>query len=761
MLMMLIAGLCLVAVGGVSYVVLRNGRSLTTKLVALSMAIGLGSIIVVAVVSLESSSRSTESLQSEALLAVVSGRRSQVNDYLQQIREQMVNFSKSRTVIEATSGFAQAFDLVAFETALDASDGSPIYRSVAGYYDQEFRPRLEAADQPYRGAAQYIPASEAGRILQSFYISDNPHGVGEKLDLDRAPQSSTYNDLHARYHPEIRRFLNSFGYYDIFLFDTEGNLIYSVYKETDFATSFIDGPYRDSNFGRVVRSALAASEGSLVIEDFAFYEPSYGAPASFIGAPVFDDGERVGVAVFQMPVDNINAMMTEHDGLGDTGQTYLVGADGAMRSQDRFDTENNTILTKTITSAAIDRAASGESAVVTHDVLMDSKPGFAAFAPIEFEGLNWAVIAEKNLSEVNAPARATAMNILISAFVLAGIVGVIAWIFSTRLIKPVLSLVTLAEAIAAGDLSGKELKAQSQDEFGKLTLSTNKMLVSLRDLVTQMTQTSNEVASASTEIDANASQMSHGMEEQNQQVQQIASAIDEMSASAGEVARRAVEASESALNSGESARRGGEVVTETVRGMRGIASAVSSGAESVAELGRRGEEIGQVIAVINDIADQTNLLALNAAIEAARAGEHGRGFAVVADEVRKLADRTTKATQEIGQSINAIQSETQEAVQKMSAGTDQVEQGVQRASAAGQSLSEIVESSEKVEVMIQSIASAAQEQSAAAEFVQENATRIAEVSGRAASGANEAAQAAGQLSDKAELLKGLCQRFSL
>ena len=188
---------------------------------------------------------------------------------------------------------------------------------------------------------------------------------------------------------------------------------------------------------------------------------------------------------------------------------------------------------------------------------------------------------------------------------------------------------------------------------------------------------------------------------------------------------------------------------------------MSASSESVTELGKRGEEIGKIIEVINDIADQTNLLALNAAIEAARAGDAGRGFAVVADEVRKLADRTTKATDEVGESIEAIQSETKLAVERMASGTEEVEKGVVLVTQAGDSLKQIVDGAQDVSGMIGSIAAAAEQQSAASEQVSNNIEKISAVSKEATEGADQASRAASELSSKAEGLQVLVSKFKV
>jgi len=309
-----------------------------------------------------------------------------------------------------------------------------------------------------------------------------------------------------------------------------------------------------------------------------------------------------------------------------------------------------------------------------------------------------------------------------------------------------------------GDLTLR-FRERHQDELGKLGTSFNKFLQSIEKIIMEVRSASSDVASAATQIAASSEEMAAGMNEQSQTVTQISSAIEEMSSSVVEVARKSSDAAKSASESGKAAAEGGEIVEQTIKGMQSISQAVSGSAASVQNLGKRGEQIGEIIEVINDIADQTNLLALNAAIEAARAGEHGRGFAVVADEVRKLADRTTKATEEIASSIQEIQKETGEAVSRMEAGTKQVETGVEKARSAGSSLERIVASANEVAGMIQSIAAGTEQQSAASAQVSRSIESISAVTRQASEGAGQAAMAAAQLSTKAEQLQALVSRF--
>ena len=344
--------------------------------------------------------------------------------------------------------------------------------------------------------------------------------------------------------------------------------------------------------------------------------------------------------------------------------------------------------------------------------------------------------------------------------VLIAAVAGMALTIHVRVTRPIEKLQAEVERIGDGDLT-RELSASGRDEVSALTRGVGVMAASLRDVVTQVASASREVASAATQIAASNEEVAKSADEQSAQVTQISAAVEEMSASVIEVARKSSEAAGNASEAGKLAGEGGTVVQQTIQGMNAIAGAVQSGAQSVRELGKRGEQIGQIIAVINDIADQTNLLALNAAIEAARAGEHGRGFAVVADEVRKLADRTTKATDEIGQSIRAIQSETTSAVAGMDAGTREVEQGVAKAGEAGRSLEKIVASAKEVATVITSIAAAAEEQSAAAQQVSQSIGNVTAAAQQTREATGQAATAATQLSNKAEQLLALMNRFRI
>jgi methyl-accepting chemotaxis protein len=255
--------------------------------------------------------------------------------------------------------------------------------------------------------------------------------------------------------------------------------------------------------------------------------------------------------------------------------------------------------------------------------------------------------------------------------------------------------------------------------------------------------------------------MAAGAQEQTSQAGEVASAVEEMTKTIMENSKNAVVTSDTAKQSKAAAEQGGKVVEETVRGMKNIAAVVKKSAVNVQELGKSSDQIGEIIGVIDDIADQTNLLALNAAIEAARAGEQGRGFAVVADEVRKLAERTTKATKEIASMIKKIQVDTEYAVGAMEEGTKEVDAGIQLADKASTSLNEIVGISQKVTDMVSQIAAASEQQSSASEQISKNVEAISAVTGQTATGTTQIARAAEDLNRLTETLSKLVGRFKI
>jgi len=337
----------------------------------------------------------------------------------------------------------------------------------------------------------------------------------------------------------------------------------------------------------------------------------------------------------------------------------------------------------------------------------------------------------------------------------------VAFLIARSITGAVCRMVAVLQEVAANNLAIEDMEITSEDEIGKAGTALNSMKNNLRAIMQSIAGTAEHVASASEEIAASATQTANGSEAQKDQVHQVATAMQEMSATVHEVSDNSNKAADSARQASETARQGGAIVEDTLARMRDIAGSVRDTAQKVQELGSRSDQIGKIVGVIDDIADQTNLLALNAAIEAARAGEQGRGFAVVADEVRKLAERTTKATKEIAEMIEQVQSETRVAVEKMQSGTQQVERGVEVTAKAGDALKQIIGQTERVGEMVTHIATAATEQSSATEQVSSNMEQINRLVAESAEGAQQSAKACEQLSTLALELQNLVSRFQL
>jgi methyl-accepting chemotaxis protein len=333
-------------------------------------------------------------------------------------------------------------------------------------------------------------------------------------------------------------------------------------------------------------------------------------------------------------------------------------------------------------------------------------------------------------------------------------------LIASAISAPMRKLAEEVDKVADGDLR-VQLTQQGCDEIGQLTGAFSKMVDGIRTIIGQISSTSTQVAAASSQLNSTAERIATGAEEVAAQAGTVATAGEEMSATSGDIAQNCQMAAEGAQRASQSASNGAGVVERTVAVMGQIAEKVQESARTVESLGARSDQIGAIIGTIEDIADQTNLLALNAAIEAARAGEQGRGFAVVADEVRALAERTTRATKEIGEMIKAIQRETRGAVAAMEQGVQQVETGTVEAAKSGDALRDILEQVNDVAMQVNQIATAAEEQTATTSEISNNMQQITQVVQDTVNGAHQSATAASQLHGNAEELQRLVRQFKL
>jgi methyl-accepting chemotaxis protein len=339
--------------------------------------------------------------------------------------------------------------------------------------------------------------------------------------------------------------------------------------------------------------------------------------------------------------------------------------------------------------------------------------------------------------------------------------GIISHYLATSINKRLNNVLQAANRVSEGDLTSDPIIDNSGDEIGKIAMAMNAMSASLNELIKDIKNVSNSVASSSNDILGATIEMTNSCNEQAHKADVISVAVKEMTATVNEVANQSSTAAISASESGLQASTGGQVVKQTVEGINLLSAAVNETATMVNQLGQRSTEIGDVIQVINGIAEQTNLLALNAAIEAARAGEQGRGFAVVADEVRNLAERTTQATQEVAKSIGDIQSDTTAVIASIDQGIEQAQKSVNLANEAGDSLDIIMAGTEDIEGMITSIAAACEEQSATTIEISSDVVAISTSSSEVLEVTNQTSEKASRMNELSDQMNSLVQRFKL
>ncbi|MCH5513706.1 methyl-accepting chemotaxis protein [Pseudomonas syringae pv. syringae] len=356
---------------------------------------------------------------------------------------------------------------------------------------------------------------------------------------------------------------------------------------------------------------------------------------------------------------------------------------------------------------------------------------------------------------------AKSVQMIIAATALAMVLGILAaWVITRQITTPLQETLEVVERVASGDLS-RNLKVDRKDELGKLQATIQRMTVSLRELVGGIRDGVTQIASAAEELSAVTEQTSAGVNSQKVETDQVATAMHEMTATVQEVARNAEEASEAAVTADRQARDGERVVNEAIAQIERLASAVGNSSEAMGALKQESDKIGSVLDVIKSVAEQTNLLALNAAIEAARAGEAGRGFAVVADEVRSLAQRTQKSTEEIEALIARLQSGTQQATTVMDSSRELSTSSVELTRRAGGSLANITKTVSSIQAMNQQIAAAAEEQSATAEEINRSIINVRDVSEQTSAASEETAASSVELARLGNHLQVLVSRFTV
>jgi len=606
------------------------------------------------------------------------------------------------------------------------------------YLDPEQRSVLASFRNPDKGQVDTRASQEAlagktgaevvidynGSPVLSAYTSIQFQGLKwalmTEIDVAEAfsPVDEEGNEFYAKYMK-----LND--YYDLFLINPDGYVFYSVAREADYQTNIISGKFADSGLGKLVRKTVVDQGYGLA--DFAPYAPSKGEPAAFIAQPIVHDGKLELVVALQLSLEAINSVMQQRGGMGETGESYLVGSDKLMRSDSFLDPEQHSVLASfagTVSANGVDTTAVSEvlEGKTGTEIIIDYNGNsvLSAYTPVKVGDTTWGLLAE--IDEAEAFATVDELLLIMGVVAVLGIIGVLlaAWLIARGVTRPLggepEAMAELARKIAEGDIS---VDFDTTGEATGIYAAMRDMTLKLKGVIMEVQSATANVASGSEEMSSTGQVMSQGATEQAASLEEISSSMEEMAANIRQSAENASQTEQIAQKVATNAIEGGEAVVTAVAAMKDIADKIS---------------------IVEEISRQTNLLALNAAIEAARAGEHGKGFAVVASEVRKLAEHSQRAAGEIGKSSKSA---------------------VVVAEQAGALLEQLVPDIKKTAELVQEISSASREQDAGAEEVNKALQQLDQVVQQSAASSEEMAATSEELAAQSDQLQQTMTFFKL
>ncbi len=467
-------------------------------------------MIVTGTISYMNAKKTLKAESFNKLIAVREMKADQITSYFYQIKDQLLALSEDPFIAEAMLGFTKGY----YNIDSEINKPGQLTKSATNinyYIDSTFIPALE------KNSVSVNPKSVFSRkphtiLLQDFYLASNPNPLGQKLKLDSISIKCTYNTIHKKFHPVIRSFLQRFGYYDVFLIDTTGAVIYTVCKETDFASSLTDGPFKNTNLATCFTKAMQIkTKNQAVLVDFNEYMPSYNDHASFISCPIFNKNKVIGVLAFQMPIDNINSIMTNNKewakvGLGHSGETYIVGEDFTLRNQSRFlieDSINYLKMLKNIGTprAVISKIKNFNSSVGLQEVktigtkaaltgksdalIFNDYRGvsvLSAFKPLNILGMHWVIMSEIDEEEAFSSTEELKMKLIKAFFGMLFLIIIISFIISKQITKPIKELEFDSLELSKGNLD-VVIGLNRSDEIGSLANSFRAMQSSLREFI--------------------------------------------------------------------------------------------------------------------------------------------------------------------------------------------------------------------------------------------------------------------------------------
>jgi len=743
--------------------------------------------------------KAIETQVNDRLVSLREVKKIQVQMYLNNLQKQILNYSTDPGVVSSIQGLTIGFQTDSREATNDINTKR---NELIQFYNSHFSNKFKQHNNPaFSSAESFVQRLDNASVTQQhafIYLNESP--FGEKYNLRDPDNESAMGGRHNENYDTLFSYYKKLEVADILLVNAKGYVVYSTQKNIEFATNLIDGPFKDTDMGQAYKKAMKSDDSKFsMMTDFKAHLADFNQQAAFIISPIQDLEEEdafeiLGTMIIKITPKKLNDILSsnhqwEDIGLGKSGDILVVDNNKKIFSTNRHFIENKNeffdLISKTeidsqtqdlikelndtagilsSNNTATDLALQNKAGVMAENNVFN-QPSLFAYAPIKAFGRHWAIlsgltteeafIANKSLSNTLL---ITSMSIVTIMVIIALVIGVI---FSFRLIKPIQALDKSIQYIdSESDLTHK-IPASSTYEFDKMANLLNCMLETFRRSMKKVSSSTAMLSSASLQMSTVTKETSEGISQQFHEIDQVATAINEMTATVQEVAHNASEAASAAQTADAYANDGRRIVESTINSIDTLSQQNKRIADVIVSLSTQSESIGAVMDVIKGIAEQTNLLALNAAIEAARAGEQGRGFAVVADEVRSLASRTQESAGEIESMISNLQTEMKQAVEEMDNSKVITQSSVDSAASAGEALTTITGAIQKINEMNTTIAGAAEEQSAVTDDINRNIEKIRDISERTTDGADQTTASSEQLNQLASELQQLVTLFKI
>ncbi len=647
--------------------------SVKFKIIGLAVMSIVFSVSLITIMAVQSFNKALTKSSEDKLESVIDDKGQIVanmfNDYASLLKSVALS-EFSRTSLK---DFSKSFYSMSDEVT---ADQEALTEELIAHYDNHYLNKVNYSvdGSSRRLTSQYLPEKLSGKIAQKIFILDNPHKIGEKngLTFDPKYEFISYMRDHAKYHDTFNVMLKEFNLYDIFLVNKKGDIVYSTYKEKDFATSLRKDLYKLSPLGRAFFKTLEAKKGEFIFEEFDFYEPSYNEPASFIGSPVYIDGKVEGALIFQLPINKINEVLQD-DVHGETDETYVVGQDFKLRSDLRFRSmikdrpevhkAGTTVSTYEIENEFIQDALTGNTGKGSH-INYTGRKVLTTYAPLDILGTRWAIVGEITEKEGTHEAQQIIKEVVTVSIIATFIAVILIFIFIDKFMStPLTNILDTTENISTGDGDlTKRLEVLSKDEFGRVSSNINHFISRIQDVINDVKDLADRNIKVAESMGKLSDSISERIKAENKTLAIMSESGKTISVNLRETTANIKETKDIITDSNN-------ILVEAKDEIQQLARKVGTASENqkhlsnkLSTLSENAGKIKDVLFVIDDIADQTNLLALNAAIEAARAGEFGKGFAVVAYEVTKLADKTQESLADVNKIVALVLDEMKEAV---------------------------------------------------------------------------------------------------